>query len=814
MFERAAADPPGTLAAAELLVGKTHRAGDRRAQVRALCALAWAERSLLRVPSAKRHLDRAVQLAVDHRVDRIDRVEALNCRAAVYQDLGRYWAARRDLFDAQRLIDQELAVSDHDRVEIARSAVRVRSQLATLLQNAGRLPEAESLYRQVLQGQAVTDRIQAIVGNNLALLLAQSGRHREAMEVIDRVGACAVAAGPAVNAALLMSRAWVTVQSGRLAEAMRLFDVAAAAIAETGTPLAVAEYQVEQVDALLDLRLIPEALAAAKDALRQFEASGANLMVAEARLRLAQVAVVAGLSQEALSAALTAEEEFRIQRRPGWRTRAQLVAAEARIALGELAEADLARTRTVARKLQSQGFVDASVRAHLVAGQLAAALGRRRQAVQSFAGARAGARRAPILVRLNGHLAAAWEAELRRRPGEALRHCRRGLELLGRHRAELPTQRQRATASGHGTELARIGLEIAVRQSSPRLAFAWMERTRAAAMTTVRTATLRTDVAAIRGRLTEEVLVEYAVLDGRVVAVVLSSDRITLLELSAEAPVRAEAAMLEFALRRLVRTGPGPGERAALARARLAVDRLRGWLIPKGLDPEQPLVVAPAGSLHPIPWPSLHAGPVTLAPSAGLWSRTLGGALGPPRTVALIAGPGLPGAVDEVRRLQAVHAAADALVPPHSTVDAAVRALGAADLAHVACHGTMRADNPMFSALQLQDGSLTAQTLEGGRFGPPRMVLSACSAASDVSLPGGEQLGFVSALLTQGTRGLIASLNLVPDLDVVDFMVRVHADLRRGRTVAQALHAGRSMLDQDDPLGLLVGTSFVAYGAG
>jgi CHAT domain-containing protein len=244
------------------------------------------------------------------------------------------------------------------------------------------------------------------------------------------------------------------------------------------------------------------------------------------------------------------------------------------------------------------------------------------------------------------------------------------------------------------------------------------------------------------------------------------------------------------------------------------MDLLRRWLIPAGLDPARPLVVVPAGFLRMIPWPALHAGPVTQSPSARLWARSAATAVGPAHGVALIAGPGLDGATEEVHRLSCLHPGSTALTPPDGTVEAALAAVRTADLVHLACHGHVRADNPMFSALELSDGLLTAQALESGGVVPPRIVLSACNVAADASLPGGEQLGFVSALLAHGAQGLIASLTLVPDLDAVEFMVWVHTALRSGRTMAQALHDARSATDTDDVLGLAVSSSFVAYGAG
>ena len=114
-------------------------------------------------------------------------------------------------------------------------------------------------------------------------------------------------------------------------------------------------------------------------------------------------------------------------------------------------------------------------------------------------------------------------------------------------------------------------------------------------------------------------------------------------------------------------------------------------------------MVVPVGDLQRLPWAPLHRGPKTVVPSARVWLRTLAAPSRP--GVALVAGPDLPGAVEEVAALRDVHASAAVLLPPDSTCDAAVALLQSAGLAHLACHGALRADNPVFSAL----GSATAR---------------------------------------------------------------------------------------------------------
>ena len=160
-------------------------------------------------------------------------------------------------------------------------------------------------------------------------------------------------------------------------------------------------------------------------------------MAAEAQLRVAQLALLTGDHDAAARAATVAVAAFRQQNRPAWRARAVIVAAETRLHSGEGSDSDLRAARAAAQLLANMGIISASVQGFLAAGRLAAALGRRRQAIAELARAGSLARGAPVLVRLRGHLASALSAGLRHRDREALAYCRRGLSDLVRHRGSL-----------------------------------------------------------------------------------------------------------------------------------------------------------------------------------------------------------------------------------------------------------------------------------------------------------------------------------------------------------------------------------------
>lgn len=800
IYEQVAADPRGTVHQARELAARTNASASAEAHVHALRAVARAERALLRPDDARRCLNRAAAWARRYGLDQA-LAEVLVERAGVDQELGRLPEARRDL----RLAGTLLPV---DATEVRAEHAK---QLGTLLQNGGQLVQAERIYSELLSSPVGSPRMRSIVANNLGLILSQQGRHREALRLLTETTHEAGKVGPAVHALLLQTTAWATVKAGRLADGLHGFARAEAAYREAG--LSLGEHYIEYVDAMMDLRLGHEATAAAEQAWAEFGPDGPPLMMAETRLRMAQVALLQGDLELAVVAADDAAERFRRQGRPGWRARAQLAAAEARASAGIGDAADLATLRRAAGTLERLGSRGSAVRAHLAAGRIALTLDQPRLARTSLDKVRQLSRGAPTLVRLNGRIAAALQARSERNDAEVLRQCRTGLEDLRRHRAGLDSMRLRAAASGHGIELGRLGLRVALHRGSPHAVLGWMERTRGAALLpTFETSTVPRP-AEIAEALGPRALAEYAVLDDELVAVTVQHGRLSLHPLGAVAPVREEVEALLFALRRMTRPQRPALAVATRVSAERALTRLRALLVdPLAIDPETELVVVPSSRLNRVPWSSLHPAPVSCAPSAALWLRT---AARPPAgsSVVLLAGPGLEGATAEVEVLREVYPRALVLAPPESTVDAVSAALREASVAHLACHGRARLDNPMYSELVLSDGSLTVQRLEADAATPYRVVLAACGSGLDAELPADEMLGFVSALMAQGTAGLLSSLASIPDLHTVPLMRRLHQSVAQGRTIAQALHDARRWPADDDPAEFICAVAFTAHGA-
>ena len=464
-------------------------------------------------------------------------------------------------------------------------------------------------------------------------------------------------------------------QAGRLPESLALFEETERLFEIAGFPLG--ELHAEAADAMLDLRLLPEARVAADRALREFMEADVPLMRAEAQLRVARVALLAGDVAAATAESRRAVEAFRQQRRTGWAARSAVVGVEARIGAGTATHADLLEVRRAAATLERLGLTVLAVDAHLTAGRTATVVGRdagRRRA----SGVPTSWPAAPRADPAEGPTRRRLRRDPRGEPVEAVRHCRQGLADLDRHRGQLASTELRVLASAHGVELGQLALRELRGTSSPVKVFDWMERNRATALLSVQRAgvngfveefeqlremtgdigagvgesaalvarhaaleqrlrrltwatpgeadgrTRRIPTRDLQALLEDRVLVEYGVLDGEVLAAVVTGTRVEVVDVAPVVDVRQELDPLGFLLRTLLRRAGQPTGAKLVPLARERVDRLRRILVePLGLPPDQDLVVVPVDVLQSVPWSALVDVPVSLSPSASFWANAL-----------------------------------------------------------------------------------------------------------------------------------------------------------------------------------------------
>ena len=451
-----------------------------------------------------------------------------------------------------------------------------------------------------------------------------------------------------------------------------------------------------------------------------------------------------------------------------------------------------------------------------------------------------------------------------------LRACTRGLDLIDVHLGMLGATELRARATARGDGLARLALGHAARTGDAARLLVWSERWRATALAVppvrrdldpdmtrdlaalrVVAARLNEDPAAAavpalrreRRRLEEEVrrramhrpgdgsghgtllrvaelrahlgdstLVELTEVEGQLYAVVVTADRPPVMHHVGDAGDAERAlAHLLFALRR---AGTRRGE-ATLDLGPIGLRLQQALLGPVAEELDAPaVVVVPTGRLHAVPWallPGLRDRAVAVAPSAAIWLR---GQQALPRhdgRVVLVGGPRLSTGAVEVRRLAERYPGAVVLAEGDATSEQVLTAMDGAWLVHVAAHGTFRSDSPLLSALELDDGPLTVYDLERLGRAPHRVVLSSCKSAVGAPSGADELLGVVSALMTLGSVGVVASVVPVDDPATVPFMLELHTqmqDLPLGRALAEARRAVRH-----DPAARTAADSFIALGA-
>lgn len=615
----------------------------------------------------------------------------------------------------------------------------------------------------------------------------------------------------------------------------------------------------------------------AGDALREVEAAiatiehdgGAAARRAELLYSCALAATATGDLDRAQRRSAEALRLFRRQQRPWWAVQAELVLLLCRSASGDDSPALLRATRKVAARLDE---LDASraVDAHLLAGRLAIAHGRRAEGVRHLQTAAAARNRGIPRTRCAGWLAqATWCAAEGRWPG-MLAACDRGLAQLDLHLRTLGATELRTLATAQGAELAGMALRYAEARDDPRLFLRWSERLRATAgrITPVRPlgdnvlvadlAALRNVVArlefspgsrgtapallrertrleaAVRQRalhapaataaggpfaladLLEELgdsdLIQLTDLDGQLHAVVVAGRRLRLVRVGATAEAARALTHALFALRR-------EGSRRGTERLDLEElgRRLESKLLGEAVRLLRggPVVMVPPGKLHAVPWgllPSLRQRAATVAPSAAAWLRARRATPPSEPKIVLVGGPRLSTGDAEVLRLAAQYPDAIVLTGDDAVTERVMAAMDGASLVHVAAHGTFRADSPLFSAIELADGPLTVYDLERLRRAPRQIVLSSCSLALGVPVGADELLGLVSALISLGSAGVIASVVPVDDPATIPLMLALHRHLRSGSGLAEALRLARQAAGPDAGA-RSTAQSFIALGA-
>ncbi len=759
---------------------------------------------------------------------------------------------------------------------VARARIRVRRAVVrwSVGQNAAAITDLTDAIRTLTRSRDVVWEARARL--NRAMVHVTTGRADATERDLVRAEALFAAAGQDLEHALVRhTRGLVAAARGDLPDALARLHEAREVYRTIGAT--VFDLAVDLCHTLLDAGLAREASDLMEHELtvastrRGNAAWRAEMMVAAARADIATGRLERGRANADEAARL-----LRRQRRAAWADRAEALALRA-TASGDPTPRMLARARRLAVRL-GDAHAPEAVEAHLTAATLALTLRRPAIAADEFARAASGRRRAAPLPQSLGWLAAAHHRILVGRTASAMDACDRGLRAVEEHLFTLGAEELRAYATTHGTALATLAVRELLRTDDAMGALAWIERWRSIATAAVvpapiddpallrdmtalrRVASLidaataarervpvalmrdrarleravrdrsRTraggtpperatdDLAAVVEALGERALVEIAVIDDELVAIVLAGGDATAHTIGPVGPAVDEAARALFTVRGAAARRASAAGAALLEAAGTALaDRVLGPDVTARIG-DQPTLIVPPAALAGVPWgmiPALADRPTTVAHSAAAWrdAHVRRPTAAPAAEVTLVTGPGLRSGGREVEALHADHPQATCLTGDGATVDAVLAALDGAPLGHVAAHGTFRADAPLFSSLRLADGPLTAHDLRRLRRAPHRLVLSSCDSGAGSAAGSDGVLGFAAALLGMGTAGLVAALTAVDDEATVPFALALHERLLAEDDLDAAVVAGRAALDEDDPVARATGAAFVAYGA-
>jgi CHAT domain-containing protein len=220
------------------------------------------------------------------------------------------------------------------------------------------------------------------------------------------------------------------------------------------------------------------------------------------------------------------------------------------------------------------------------------------------------------------------------------------------------------------------------------------------------------------------------------------------------------------------------------------------------------LTIVPHDLLHYVPFHALHDGrrhlidsyTVSYAPSASI-SALCQGRSGDPDGKALIMGipdERAPAILQEVQGVAGKLPKADLFIGASASASVLRERGPNSRFVHIASHGFLRADNPMFSGIRLGGSFLTLYDLYHLRLPAELVTLSACVSGLNVIAAGDEILGLARGLFSAGAASLLLALWDVPDESTAEFMKAFYDSYLRPETskAAAFAEAVRSVRDR------------------
>ncbi|MDD4051248.1 MAG: CHAT domain-containing protein [candidate division Zixibacteria bacterium] len=266
-----------------------------------------------------------------------------------------------------------------------------------------------------------------------------------------------------------------------------------------------------------------------------------------------------------------------------------------------------------------------------------------------------------------------------------------------------------------------------------------------------------------------------------------------------------------------------PAADHAISKAEMALwQEVGGWLwSPLEIDPDQrDVLILPEGDLFNLPWPALIVDGRVLAERHRF---ILSPSLRHFRAAAEVQTEGrdiqiFRGATADLPETKGEIAALSSLFGSQTVVHDPCRrddwpSSGEAFAWHFVGHASVRADNPFYSCLHLDDGPLFAADFRLKRCRVEIVTLSACRSGEQVSMPGEESTGLVRSILEMGARNVIASHWPVSDRSAALWMEQFYSRLVAGAGLPEAVNQASLEVRECFP-SAYHWSAFAAFGAG
>ena len=713
--------------------------------------------------------------------------------------------------------------------------------LGKALSAMGEMEEAVRIYARARMRATTHDLpvLRAFADEATAMLDLARGRFREALQGFERTRR------NYEELAMPQNLAFAEVQLGEaylemrlLPEAVSLFKHALAAMQSLGMKDEQAWTQLQSARALAMLDRQDDAEPLLQVAASTFLAQDNQTGLASVRMALAELALAQHRNCAALELATEAMQLFEKQGQAEGRTRAETTVAHAQLGLGENA---LARQHLQNALQQAADLQLILVQVHCNTGLGLAALneGHPADATRYFETAIAlfdEQRRALPCDEMRSALLAdhlrPYQELLRMAINQGAPDGKTVLRQLDRLRARALSERllQGGAAIGDsGTRDLRVRLNWLYRNvhgrtegGEPSAALAAeMRRTEHELLERARRERLLDGPlhaagdsnafepdALCRRLAPDEALIEYGALGDELFACVARPDGVHLFRhLASWSSLKSDVRSARFQVDAMRYGEQALETHMPLLQRRVTshLQRLHSALwqpLAAALDDVARVLVVPHGELGAVPFAALHDGHTCLgqqvclamAPSAQIALRMLAPWPGAPKhALALGDSNRLVHAAKEAQAVASLFPESEVSVDAQATIEA-LRTHGAsADVIHLACHAEFRRDNPMFSALHLADGPLTAELVEGLQLPGAVVVLSACETGLAGHPSGDELVGLVRAFLIAGASRVVATLWPIDDAVTLDFMRHFYQALRDGLTPSASLQVAQEL---------------------